>query len=71
MEQKKQLIREILSGGRWLYSLEIVNESDGQISRSSIYTLLHLMQRTHEVTSRRGPIDPKSGIARLQFALVQ
>jgi PadR family transcriptional regulator PadR len=60
-----QILGLLVSGGRELYGLEMVEESNGELKRGTIYVTLHRMQEKGYIDSRQeARTDPEIGIPR-------
>lgn len=66
LSRKEAIILEMLVGGRReLYGLEMVNFSEGNLKRGTIYVTLQRMQEKGLIDSRQEPrTAPEIGIAR-------
>lgn len=59
------ILRLLVNGGRELYGLEMVEESNGELKRGTIYVTLQRMQEKGYIDSRQEPrTDPEIGIPR-------
>jgi DNA-binding PadR family transcriptional regulator len=62
---KERLLLELLmDGGKAMYGLELVERSDGGISRGSVYVTLSRMEEKGLVTSEQEAETGRSGIPR-------
>jgi DNA-binding PadR family transcriptional regulator len=68
--RKEVLILEMLLDGRELYGLELVNASNGNLKRGTVYVTLQRLQESGMVTSRQEPRSaPEIGIPRRLYKI--
>jgi len=70
LSRKEALILEMLvSSGRELFGLEMVEDSNGELKRGTIYVTLQRMQEKGFIDSKQEPRpEPEIGIARRMYA---
>ena len=62
--RKETLILELLSAGRKLYGLELVEASDGALKRGTVYVTLSRMEDKGYVSSRLDAETVRAGLPR-------
>lgn len=70
LSRKEVLILEMLvSSGRELFGLEMVEDSNGELKRGTIYVTLQRMQEKGFIDSKQEPRpEPEIGIARRMYS---